>query len=208
MRLTNSDWHEWAADGVTVRSFKATLDTGVITLFQGDRRLLDLQAPTQQTPWAESPPVEFDGHTFVLLARRLDRQRTLVDLFEDGRGLRTGRTLDETRAIGVPKTVLFDPVAFCVLAIYWSPGFIVLAVIRGLEGTAATLPIAVLFAAVCFLASLGASIVGRRALAKVQESGHLVGLRTGMTALAVWGFSFAVAALLILGPFSPWLRQE
>jgi hypothetical protein len=86
VRLTNSDWHEWAADGVTVRSFNAKLDGAVITLFVGDRRLLELQAPARQTSWAESQPVEFDGHSFVLLARRLDRQRTLVDLFEDGRG--------------------------------------------------------------------------------------------------------------------------
>ena len=134
MRLTYSDWHEWAADGVTVRSFKATLDGVVITLVEGDHPLLRLQAPTQEAPWAESQPVVFEGKSLVLLARRLDRRRTMVDLFEDGRGLRTGRTLEETRAIGVPKTALFDPVAFCTLAIYWSPGLIVLALIRPLFG--------------------------------------------------------------------------
>jgi len=210
VRLTNSDWHEWAADGVTVRSFKATLDGAVITLFAGDGRLLELQAPTKATPWTESQPVEFDGHSFVLLARRLDRQRTLVDLFEDGRGFRTGRTLDETRAIGVPKTVLLDPVAFCGLLVYWSPGLIVVALIRPLfdEVTQASLPIAVLAVAVCFLASLGVSMVGRRALSTVQESGHRVGLRTGLIALAVCGVSYAVAVLLILGPFSQWLRKR
>jgi hypothetical protein len=54
----------------------------------------------------------------------------------------------------------------------------VLALIRPLfdEVTQTTLPIAVLAVAICFLASLGVSIVGRRALATVRESGHRVGL--------------------------------
>ena len=209
MHLADSEWHEWEPDGVTVRSFKATLDGSLITLRSEGHSLLQLEVPTKGSPWAESRPAVFEGKALVLIARRLDRQRTLCDLFEDGRGLRTGRTLQETRAIGVPKTVVFDPIGLGVLFVYWAPAIATIALVRVLfnEEPPLSLPITFLTVATCSFASLGASLVGRWALAAVNRSGHLVGLRTAAIAIGVLAFSFAVPAGLILGPMRPLLRH-
>jgi hypothetical protein len=200
LRLTHNEWHEWQPDGVTVRSFSATLDGSVITLRATAGPLAVLEAPTKDKPWTESPPIEYQGSSLVLAARRWDAARILCDLFEDGRALRTGKTLEEARA--APPLKRLNPTYYGVLLITWSPAMATIAMIRqGLLYVTIANAWAWVFA---ILVTLGASLVfsrlGHMARAAVEKSGQEVGAKTALIVIAVVVATWAVPAILVAGP--------
>ena len=206
MHLRYADWHEWAADGVTVQSFKATTDGSTITIRSGDRVLIDLAAPTKQSPWAESEPVTFEGRALVLVARRISWNTIMCDLFQDGLCLRTGRTLEQTRLIGVPKEV--DAVSLGVTLVAAAPHVLVLGALRGMIPGVTLDNILPRALAVAFLfgCALVASWVGTQILAGIQRSGRFVGLWTGFVVASVLAGIAAAFWVLSATPLSVWMR--
>jgi hypothetical protein len=205
LRLTSTEWHEWEPDGVTVRSFSATLDGPAITLRVAEGPLAELGIPTKDEPWTESRPVEYHGRSLVLAARRLDGTRIRCDLFEDGRALRTGQTLDEART--VPPVKGFNPTYYGVLLITWSPAMATAAMVRLglLDATRATVWVWTLAIIITLGASLTFSRLGHIARAAAERSGTGVGAKTALVVLAVVSATWAVPAILIVGPLNQWL---
>ena len=200
MRLTYHEWHEWAPDGVTVRSFSATLDGSVITLRGAEGPLAELGTPTKQQPWSESRAIEYQGRTLVLAALRLDPGRIRCDLFEDGRALRNGQTLDEARLAKPPA--VFDPTRLGLLLITWSPAMATTAMVRLglLYVTSTNLSIWVFAVVMTLSASLVFSRLGHMARVAVEKSGRHVGAKTALVVVAVVVATWAIPAILVAGP--------
>ena len=200
MRLTHNEWHEWQPDGVTIRSFSATLDGSVITLRATEGPLVELEAPTKDKPWTESRRIEYQGRSLVLAARRWDADRIRCDLLEDGRALRTGQTLDEARA--APPLKGLNPTHYGVLLITWSPAMATIAMVR--QGLLYVTSTNVWMWILAVLITLGASLVfsrlGHMARAAVVKSGREVGAKTALVVIAVVVATWTVPAILVAGP--------
>ena len=200
MRLTHNEWHEWQPEGVTIRSFSATLDGSVITLRATEGPLVELEAPTKDKPWTESRRIEYQGRSLVLAARRWDADRIRCDLFEDGRALRTGQTLDEARA--APPLKRPNPTYYGVLLITWSPAMATIAMVR--QGLLYVTSTNVWMWILAVLITLGASLVfsrlGHMAREAVEKSGQEVGAKTALIVIAVVVATWAVPAILVAGP--------
>jgi hypothetical protein len=208
MRLTDDEWHAWAEDGLTVRSFRATIEGSGIHLWSGESRILQVEVPNEKDPWTESEVTPFEGSSFVLVAKRLDGRRVGAELFENGISLLTGRTLDASRATGVIKRQ-YGPRLSSRMVVRLAPLFTVLVLVRPMfnEVTSATLPFDLLTVALSFGASLVASYEGSRMLDEIHNSGKATRVRSALVALGVLLFGWLVALLLIVGPFAPWLRR-
>ena len=200
MRLTYREWHEWEPDGVTVRSFSATLDGSVITLRNAEGPLAELGTPTREQPWSESRPIEYQGRSLVLGALRLDAARIRCDLFEDGRALRNGQTLDEARLARPPA--IFDPTRLGLLLITWSPAMASVAMVRQglLYLTGANAWMWILAVVITLCSSLLFSRLGHMARVAVEKSGRHVGAKTALVVVAVVAATWAVPAMLVAGP--------
>ena len=200
MRLTHNEWHEWQPEGVTIRSFSATLDGSVITLRATEGPLVELEAPTKDKPWTESRRIEYQGRSLVLAARRWDADRIRCDLFEDGHALRTGQTLDEARA--APPLKILNPTYYGVLLITWSPAMATIAMVR--QGLLYVTSTNVWMWILAVLITLGASLVfsrlGHMARAAVVKSGREVGAKTALVVIAVVVATWSVPAILVAGP--------